>query len=301
MKTIKRNDTGAAVEDIQQRLRRLGYELEVDGVFGQRTQQAVRDFRADEGLPVGDVVDDRTWSVLVDASFALGDRVLYLRMPYFHGGDVRSLQEILDVLGFIAGEPDGIFGAHTERALRDFQASVGLIDDGIAGGSTYDAIDRLKHAWEGKSPATAEADEHMGFARAAEALEKIEACFYGLDTTGRSVASRVANLAWATTSAARVTSADALGGLPPRDMLKVGVTAQPVEQQDGTPIIELGDGVGFSKRLGIAVASTGQDERRVIVQVPASGVSDDGSHVSDERWNQHLAVLLLDAFCSALR
>ena len=131
---------------------------------------------------------------------------------------------------------------------------------------------------------------------------EIKACRkHGLDMTGRSVASRVANLAWATTSAARVTSADALGGLPPRDMLKVGITAQPVEQQDGTPIIELGDGVGFSKRLGIAVASTGQDERRVIVQVPASGVSDDGSPVSDERWNQHLAVLLLDAFCSALR
>lgn len=301
MKTIRRNDTGAAVEDVQQRLRRLGYELEVDGVFAERTQRAVREFRESEGLPVGDVVDDRTWAALVDASFALGDRILYLRMPYFHGGDVRELQRILDVLGFITGEPDGIFGAHTERALRDFQASVGLIDDGIAGNTTYDAIARLKHAWEGKSPASSEAEEHMGFARAAEALERIEACFYGLDEDGRKVASRVANLAWATTSAARVTSADALGGVPPATMLKVGISTKGDVPQDGTPAVELADGPGFSKRLRTAVSSTGQNERRIVVGVPASGVSDDGQPVSGERWEQHLAVLLLDAFCSALR
>ena len=152
MRTIGRNDCGAAVEDVQRRLRVMGYELAVDGEYLQRTCDAVRMFRQSEGLPPGDFVDERAWSALVDASFSLGDRMLYLRMPHFHGADVRSLQKILEVLGFVVGRSDGIFGAHTERALRDFQLSVGIVDDGIAGNTTYDAIERLRHAWEGKEP-----------------------------------------------------------------------------------------------------------------------------------------------------
>ena len=119
MKTIGRNNKGPAVVDIQQRLRTLGYELNVDGVFLDRTQIAVSDFRKREGLPAGDFIDEAAWSALVDATFALGDRTLYLRMPFFHGKDVSQLQRILNTLGFVVGDADGIFGAHTESALRD--------------------------------------------------------------------------------------------------------------------------------------------------------------------------------------
>ena len=69
-------------------------------------------------------------------------------MPYFHGHDVRELQQVLAVLGFACGPEDGIFGAFTELALRKFQTSLGLPSDGIAGcllytskkmlGDTYD-------------------------------------------------------------------------------------------------------------------------------------------------------------------
>lgn len=303
MDAIETNDKGAAVEDVQRRLRVLGYDVKVDGEYGKLTQEAVREFREAEGLPDGDSVDSRTWSSLVDASFSLGDRMLYLRMPYFHGGDVSALQRILEVLGFISGGSDGIFGAHTERALRDFQASVGLIDDGIAGDSTYDAINRLRHAWEGKSPAGPEAEEHLGFARAAEVLEREEACFYGLDDMGCAIASRMANLAWATTSAARVTSADVLGEIPPETMLKLGVCAGEADVPAGVPIVELesgSSGGSFVKRLRTALSSTMQSDRRVVVEVPPTGPADDGSTVQGGRWEQHLAVTLLDAFCSAL-
>ena len=85
MRIIRKNDSGPAVEDVQQRLRMLGFELSVDGQFQTRTQEAVRKFRVEEELPAGDVIDQQTWSALVDATFSLGDRMLYLRMPYFHG------------------------------------------------------------------------------------------------------------------------------------------------------------------------------------------------------------------------
>ena len=48
MKTIKRNDKGPAVQDVQQRLRTLGYDLNVDGVYLDRTQIAVSEFRKRE-------------------------------------------------------------------------------------------------------------------------------------------------------------------------------------------------------------------------------------------------------------
>ena len=145
MKSIRIHDTGSAVEDVQKRLRILGYELTPDGEFGEKTRAAVSAFRQAEGLPQGAEVDEDTWHALVDATFALGDRMLYLRVPHFHGHDVRELQNILAVLGFVLGETDGIFGAHTERALREFQSSVGLNGDGIAGTTTFDAISRLRH------------------------------------------------------------------------------------------------------------------------------------------------------------
>ena len=128
MDTIKRNDTGAAVEDVQQRLVTAGFLAEdaVTGVFDDATVAAVRAFRKQEGLPDSDEVDGKTWAALVDASYHLGDRTLYLRMPYFHGNDVAELQNALGALGFACGGADGIFGAYTEDALRTFGSRLGF-------------------------------------------------------------------------------------------------------------------------------------------------------------------------------
>jgi len=43
---------------------------------------------------------------------------------------VMSLQQDLNLLGFDAGRPDGIFGAGTREALRGFQRSRGFVPDG---------------------------------------------------------------------------------------------------------------------------------------------------------------------------
>ena len=88
MRTISFNDNDSAVYDVQCRLRVLGYDLQADSFFGEKTREAVREFRKSQNLPQADTVDEATWNALVDASFTLGDRILYLRMPYFHGQDV---------------------------------------------------------------------------------------------------------------------------------------------------------------------------------------------------------------------
>ena len=117
MKEINFGDTGAAVEDVQQRLATIGMleQDQVDGVFGDTTAAAIREFRMRNGLGDGDTIDDKVWATLVDASYHFGDRTLYLRMPYFHGHDVLELQQALGALGFPTGHEDGIFGAFTSR------------------------------------------------------------------------------------------------------------------------------------------------------------------------------------------
>ena len=118
METIKRHDTGPAVEDVQQRLVTIGLldPADVDGAFGDTTAEAVQAFCGGAGLPLTDEVTEKVWAALVDASFTLGDRTLYLRMPHFHGHDVLELQHALGALGFACGATDGIFGAFTELA-----------------------------------------------------------------------------------------------------------------------------------------------------------------------------------------
>lgn len=56
------------------------------------------------------------------------------------GEEVRKLQQKLKQAGFNPGTIDGHFGKGTETALRAFQASEGLLADGIAGPQTLAAL-----------------------------------------------------------------------------------------------------------------------------------------------------------------
>ena len=48
-------------------------------------------FQHRSGLEVTGVCDGPTWSVLVEAGYHLGDRLLYLRTPMLRGDDVTAL------------------------------------------------------------------------------------------------------------------------------------------------------------------------------------------------------------------
>lgn len=71
--------------------------------------------------------------------YALGDRTLKNGST---GEDVRELQNALIKLGFNCGKwgADGDFGDATEMAVKDFQKSYGLTDDGIFGKTSYDML-----------------------------------------------------------------------------------------------------------------------------------------------------------------
>lgn len=153
---IKKGNKGQDIVDIQRRLAYLGYDLgltQIDGFFAERTEAAVRQFQKDRHLPVTGVVDEKTWRCLVESTYRLGDRALYLRSPFFRGDDVKQLQKWLNTLGFRTELIDGVFGPSTERAVREFQENIGLTCDGIVGPETVAALNNLRFILDKKRPA----------------------------------------------------------------------------------------------------------------------------------------------------
>lgn len=142
---LRVGDTGAAVRDLQERLVKLGLDLDSDdpGTFGVGTEAAVRTFQTQRGLRDDGVCGGHTWSGVVEAGLRLGDRLLYHRRPMLHGDDVAEVQRRLSGLGFDPGGVDGIFGALTHAALADFQHNVGLAPDGICGPRTLVELFRV--------------------------------------------------------------------------------------------------------------------------------------------------------------
>lgn len=293
MKPIRLGDRGPAVQDIQRRLRLLGHDLGptgVDGVFLGRTADAVREFQARAGINEDAIVGPETWSALVDATFTLGDRMLYLRLPHFHGRDVTTLQTALNALGFTCGNIDGIFGSFTERALVEFQRNAGLPADGIAGDDTVGALMALRHVWDGKD-ASVHSAARPAPARAASVLERVPFAVTGLDAKGTLVAERIVNLASATSPAARC----ALVGpelAPKPDVvvhLQLHAGGASVAAQ-GRPVVRLGDRETLVPRLLTAVQQLRQGSREVVVDLTQSAL--EGEHDL-----QRAAVWLLDALC----
>lgn len=296
MELIQKHDTGAGVEDVQRKLADLGFlaDSQITSTFDDATASAVRAFCAAHDLPESEQIDEKVWSALLDATFQLGDRTLYLRMPYYHGHDVTVLQQALSALGFPCGNEDGIFGAYTELALRKFQMNMGLPTDGIAGAFTYRAINNLHHSWEGKSGP--QAAVHMGFARAADVLERNTLCLFGTDEFSRSVAARMSNLALATSPASKIMSAENLLVPPDEGMLLVHIVSHESDASEHVPFVTFDAEDTLALRLRTAIGAAKTQPPRIAVCLPGEQWEDAGLG----RSAQHFAIAILDALCSAL-
>jgi g-D-glutamyl-meso-diaminopimelate peptidase len=64
MKILYKNSTGADVKKMQSALNRAGASLTVDGNYGSKTVQAVKNFQEDNGLIVDGVCGPKTWDKL---------------------------------------------------------------------------------------------------------------------------------------------------------------------------------------------------------------------------------------------
>lgn len=62
---LRQGSQGQSVKTLQQLLTAVGYPLAADGIFGDRTEAAVKKFQKDNGLTVDGIVGPKTWSTLI--------------------------------------------------------------------------------------------------------------------------------------------------------------------------------------------------------------------------------------------
>ena len=137
---LARGSRGDAVRAIQQPLYNLGYyDYYVDGIFGPRTQRAVKLLQSDLGLRVTGVADEALQRTILAGGLNPYD-------PYVpqnrgnRGLRVEQMQQRLRELGYLADAADGIFGSRTQRAVQLFQSENNLT---VAEGATRETLVRL--------------------------------------------------------------------------------------------------------------------------------------------------------------
>lgn len=156
-KTISAGADGPEVAAIQQRLQVHSFKVgTIDGSYGSRTTSAVRAFQQSKGLNPDGIVDKETWTALaVDPAPApetvqgkapiLSNAAVASNPPTVLnkgavGSKVKTLQVRLEIQGYDPGPIDGIFGARTATAVKNFQKFKGFTADGMVDQTTWKAL-----------------------------------------------------------------------------------------------------------------------------------------------------------------
>ncbi|HEX8720754.1 MAG TPA: peptidoglycan-binding protein [Pyrinomonadaceae bacterium] len=138
---LRRGDSGPRVRELQETLVRLGHLSAAamatgPGLFGARTERALKEFQRANGLNDTGIYDSATQTVLeaITGGVRRGAR----------GSVVARLQQRLVELNYmtprqVASGP-GLFGRQTEAAVRQFQADHRIEQTGALGPLTYRAL-----------------------------------------------------------------------------------------------------------------------------------------------------------------
>ena len=161
---LSRGDTGVYVKVAQYYLAVIAQNLdtvpmiEIDGIFGSKTENAVKAFQRDYGLPETGIIDERTWNDMYNVYRGIVESTpeYYTGVPVapypgfvlsigMRGNEVRLLQEYLSKLSEVYPEiprvaVDGVFGPATRSAVMAAQQLFGLPVTGIVFALTWDAI-----------------------------------------------------------------------------------------------------------------------------------------------------------------
>ena len=186
--TLRHGMSGDEVREVQQALISLGYlKGTADGVFGNKTENAVRKFQKKNKLSVDGLVGSKTKSLLLSKASGtsvssagvtssassesssgnvqsgnatssggslFGNNYATIRNGN-RGARVRTLQTALITLNYLNGSADGSFGRKTKAAVIAFQKKNNLTADGAAGVKTLSALEKAYEKGEKASAQSA--------------------------------------------------------------------------------------------------------------------------------------------------
>jgi peptidoglycan hydrolase-like protein with peptidoglycan-binding domain len=141
---LKRKSRGAEIFDLQYLLLFRGGANKdtlgkVDGIFGPKTEAAVKAFQKNQGLSPDGIVGEITWAKLADAE----EWPTHFTGKFMRQGDtgdaVEKLQLGLQSKDFYKGKIDGNFGAKTLEAVVKLQrlGSQNTNTEGVVGPFTF--------------------------------------------------------------------------------------------------------------------------------------------------------------------
>lgn len=164
---LKRGSRGSDVRAIQYFLNFLAFfndrllPIDVDGIFGAATENAVKAFQREYGLTVDGIVGRSTWYAIVDAynstlnslpdEYRSYSSLLYPGYTLSTGSSGNVVTQIQTFLRVIAQNNnsvpsvtvDGIYGEKTKAAVTAVQRLSGIPETGSVGPLTWNAIVNL--------------------------------------------------------------------------------------------------------------------------------------------------------------
>lgn len=151
-----KGDKGEDVEKLQQALKIKGYyDGTVDGKFGDSTRAAVRAYQKAKGLTQTGKADYATirslfgsvltTTVAQDPKMNGITRISQITVPETSkkgnsGKNVLALQQALKIKGYYKAPINSKYDDNTVAAVKAFQKSKGLTQDGVAGNATIKAL-----------------------------------------------------------------------------------------------------------------------------------------------------------------
>ena len=142
-KEVKRTEKTVAETDVtqvrkcQEKLIEMGYlKDKADGILGLKTAAALQAYQKDQGLPETGILDEETQEAMnreAKGEYRRGDR----------GDGVKRYQRRLAKAGYLTENPDGIFGAAMEGAVKDFQKDNDIPVTGRIDGKTRKELDTI--------------------------------------------------------------------------------------------------------------------------------------------------------------
>jgi len=144
---LRIGDEGPAVTEMQAQLNARGANLALDGDFGPKTLQALKDFQLQSGIHPDGIVGPDTRAAFsrtadggigITAESPLKPTTLSLGAS---GPEVADFQNKLNQATQSGMVATGEFGSQTQQELIGFQRRAGIAADGVVGPNTLKALD----------------------------------------------------------------------------------------------------------------------------------------------------------------